>query len=74
MFQYISKIFSKTLAKQTDTILMGRWNRLSCEKQISQRVKQANEDNCGVCIKSIKEKKTTKYLKYEDDYLRVFCM
>lgn len=67
-------MFPKMLAKQPDTILMGRWNRLSCEKQIAQRVRQANEDHCGVCVKSIKEKKTTKDVNYEDDYLRVFCI
>ena len=73
MFKFINKIFLKEFIKNNGTLL-GRFNHLTCEKQITNRVRQANEDHCGVCVKNYSEKKTKNHSKNDDKYLRVFFM
>lgn len=33
----------------TDTINLGRWNRLTCEKLLNDRIDRSNNDHCGPC-------------------------
>ena len=71
MFKFINKIFLKEFIKNNGTLL-GRFNHLTCEKQITNRVRQANEDHCGVCVKNYSEKKTKNHSKNDDKYLEYF--
>ena len=77
MFQFI-KIISNKFMQNNSCTLLGRWNHLTCKKQLTNRVRQANEDHCGVCVKNYREKnhvkKKVNHSKNDEEYLRVFCM
>ena len=53
MIQIIRNIAKHLVKKEKP--LLGRWQIAKSETSVSQIIKYANEDHCGVCIEPIKE-------------------
>lgn len=45
----ILSLFKNNFLAQKPKILLGRWNIIYCENQISKKVDLSNEDHCGIC-------------------------
>lgn len=70
MYHYFKSLIVR---KESGEVLLGRWKRLSCDRQLAYRVKQANEDNsCVGCEKVVRD--VVKVEPKDDEYLRVFCI
>lgn len=48
LFNKIIRLLSFEI-KKNEKIMLGRWNLIYDDTKLENRIKLANEDNCGVC-------------------------
>lgn len=59
-----------TVFKPETHVMLGRWQIIRSETTVANVVKLANEDHCGTCVPSKKDKSLIKYMPTSNEINR----